>query len=286
MIQHHRQNLRRLCGRVDAATIEAIGSVLETIRQTPDAQCLELSRQNEMHYLLCHCYRGLQNLRLVRQGLKAVPAAVRPTVLDVGTSPLTFLYKQCLGDVDLRSIDLTSLLEDRCRRQGIIHKACNLVTDAIPFDDGTFDLILFTEVMEHLAVGPGRIFAQFRRVLKPGGRLVFSVPNVANLKNRLTLLLGWPILSPVYRTFLADEDPGNEATAAHGLGHVREYTLGEARDIVRHYGFDVIASRCVDSFRVLPRGGAIKRAAFQLYRLASAVVPNSKMINMVLCAKR
>ncbi len=47
---------------------------------------------------------------------------------------------------------------------------------ALPFADLSFDLILCYNVIEHLA-DPGCVFAQFARLLVPGGALVFKTPN-------------------------------------------------------------------------------------------------------------
>jgi SAM-dependent methyltransferase len=46
---------------------------------------------------------------------------------------------------------------------------------AIPVDDGHFDAVLMSEVLEHLE-DPVSSLAEARRVLKPGGRLVATMP--------------------------------------------------------------------------------------------------------------
>jgi SAM-dependent methyltransferase len=45
----------------------------------------------------------------------------------------------------------------------------------LPFPDGAFDVVICSEVLEHLPDYP-RAVAEIRRVLKPGGRLCVSVP--------------------------------------------------------------------------------------------------------------
>lgn len=45
----------------------------------------------------------------------------------------------------------------------------------LPFRDGAFDLVIASEVLEHLRE-PAAIVAESRRVLRPQGRLVVSVP--------------------------------------------------------------------------------------------------------------
>jgi SAM-dependent methyltransferase len=46
---------------------------------------------------------------------------------------------------------------------------------ALTFADGRFDLVTSSHVMEHVA-DPARAFREIHRVLRPGGRYVFSVP--------------------------------------------------------------------------------------------------------------
>jgi SAM-dependent methyltransferase len=45
---------------------------------------------------------------------------------------------------------------------------------ALPFDDATFDAVVCVSVLEHMDM-PDVVVAEFRRVLKPGGRLVLTM---------------------------------------------------------------------------------------------------------------
>jgi 2-polyprenyl-3-methyl-5-hydroxy-6-metoxy-1,4-benzoquinol methylase len=59
----------------------------------------------------------------------------------------------------------------------------------IPEFDAPFDAIVCGDVLEHL-VDPLRTVVGLNRWLAPGGRVVISVPNVAHLLIRLSLLVG------------------------------------------------------------------------------------------------
>lgn len=50
-----------------------------------------------------------------------------------------------------------------------------LSATALPFRDATFDVILLSEVLEHVDE-PGQAISEIARVLKPGGRLLLTVP--------------------------------------------------------------------------------------------------------------
>ena len=57
--------------------------------------------------------------------------------------------------------------------------------------DVSFDVAVAGELLEHLR-DPEQLVAEVRRVLRPGGTFVASVPNAYRLKRRLSFLLGRP----------------------------------------------------------------------------------------------
>ena len=61
--------------------------------------------------------------------------------------------------------------------------------EPLPFDEASFDVVVAGELLEHLR-DPRRLVAEARRVLRPGGTFVASVPNAYRLKNRLRFLAG------------------------------------------------------------------------------------------------
>ena len=61
--------------------------------------------------------------------------------------------------------------------------------DPLGFDDASFDVVVAGELLEHLR-DPHRVVVDVRRVLRPTGTFVASVPNAYRLKNRLRFLLG------------------------------------------------------------------------------------------------
>jgi SAM-dependent methyltransferase len=61
--------------------------------------------------------------------------------------------------------------------------------DELPFEDASFDCIVYGDVLEHL-VDPSRVLVALNERLAPEGEVVLSIPNVAHLWVRLSLLLG------------------------------------------------------------------------------------------------
>uniref|UniRef100_E6Q525 Methyltransferase type 11 domain-containing protein n=1 Tax=mine drainage metagenome TaxID=410659 RepID=E6Q525_9ZZZZ len=63
------------------------------------------------------------------------------------------------------------------------------VSSRLPFDDACFDVAIFGEVIEHL-VDPDAALQEISRVLRPGGYLVLTTPNLACWFNRIVLVIG------------------------------------------------------------------------------------------------
>jgi SAM-dependent methyltransferase len=75
----------------------------------------------------------------------------------------------------------------------------------LPFSDGAFDAVVSLEGIEHLH-SPARCLAEFCRVLRPGGRLVLTTPNINNVQSRWHYLIGGQFsgFRPVTRRALAE----------------------------------------------------------------------------------
>jgi SAM-dependent methyltransferase len=108
-------------------------------------------------------------------------------VLDLGCrdGALTQAYA---GGNDIVGVDADRAALAEAQKLGIETRWADL-DEPLPFDDASFDVVVAGELLEHLR-DPRRVVADARRVLRPGGTFVASVPNAYRLKNRLRFALG------------------------------------------------------------------------------------------------
>ena len=115
----------------------------------------------------------------------------------------------------------------------------------LPFPDGAFDLVYGHAVLHHLPDLPGA-FAEFRRVLRPGGRLAFcGEPSrhgdrLAGVPKRaaMTVAPAWRrLLGARARVQPADEREAHEHLLEHVVD-VHAFTPGQLSDLARDAGFE------------------------------------------------
>ena len=102
----------------------------------------------------------------------------------------------------------------------------NVEIDKFPYEDGEFDVVIFCEVVEHLISDPVAALTEMRRVLKPGGTLIVSTPNVARLENVSKMIVGANIYDPY------------SGYGPYGR-HNREFTRHELVHLLQFCGFAV-----------------------------------------------
>jgi glycosyltransferase involved in cell wall biosynthesis/predicted SAM-dependent methyltransferase len=109
----------------------------------------------------------------------------------------------------------------------------NAEKDAFPYDDGYFSTVLCCELVEHLTEDPMYMMSEINRILRPGGHLVLTTPNIGSLRAIAAILSGYhPGFFPAY---IRPRVEGEEPEARHN----REYTAREIVHLFRYAGFDV-----------------------------------------------
>ena len=102
--------------------------------------------------------------------------------------------------------------------------------DRFPYPDESFDVIVCTEVLEHLAIDPMHMMSEMGRVCRQGGLLVMTTPNAASFDALEKVMAGQhPYSWAPYNGQSTDR-------------HNREYTINELERAVTAAGFDIAHS--------------------------------------------
>jgi SAM-dependent methyltransferase len=120
---------------------------------------------------------------------------------------------------------------------------------ADPLECGGYDVVNLLAVVEHLSGSPRVLLERLRDAMKPGGSLVFAVPNHAALHHRLNLFLRGASVHPSFVAYYDSEYPFT--------GHHREYTHDEMVYALRRAGLQVVET---GSIQYPPRGTLASRA--------------------------
>jgi SAM-dependent methyltransferase len=135
----------------------------------------------------------LAKLSAVRRYLDALPRQTR--VLDAGCGE-GVLVEEYADRLEMSGVDAN-------------YSSPRVITASVtslPFDEGSFDRALCLDVLEHLSYDDQpRALAELHRVLRPGGELFVSVPNLAHLQSRVQFLVRGRLI----RTASEQKHPGD-----------------------------------------------------------------------------
>jgi glycosyltransferase involved in cell wall biosynthesis/SAM-dependent methyltransferase len=105
--------------------------------------------------------------------------------------------------------------------------------DRFPYGDAYFATVLCCELVEHLTEDPMHMMAEINRILRPGGHLVLTTPNIGSLRAIKAILAGYhPGFFPAY---VRPRVEGEEPEARHN----REYTAREIVHLFYYAGFEM-----------------------------------------------
>lgn len=213
---------------------DVVGQVAGAIGEGTHGPYFEVSRNRYAHYLA------------------AAMATLPPhaSVLDIGNAPGHVAIGFSLLGHEVRGLNLNADWKATYPSE-VWYAKFNVVEhdiekSALPFEQDRFDAVIFTEVLEHIGIThPAGIIEEISRVLKPGGVLIFSTPNVCNLSNIYALLTGGNIFwSP--SIFYGGLDR-----------HNREYTPREVDELLTENGLERVFSWGLNDYSNWRADGAV-----------------------------
>ncbi len=139
-------------------------------------------------------YKSGQFCRLVRrwvpslEGIRLLKTDLREEAF--GTDEVLFSLlepgeRAAVCGMDIAALTTRRARQEACRR-GLAHHYVTADVRALPFDRGSFDLILSNSTLDHFedTADLGRSLRELSRVLAPGGRMILTLNNGDNLALR------------------------------------------------------------------------------------------------------
>lgn len=106
------------------------------------------------------------------------------------------LPAEILAKCDIYGVDISKTQLARVKDVIKEGKIVDLNSERLPYNDNTFDIVIVSELLEHVFY-PDKVLQEAIRVLKKGGHFLLTYPNSGALQLRLSLLLtgGSPLLN-------------------------------------------------------------------------------------------
>lgn len=143
----------------------------------------------------------------------------KSTILDVGSGEGVFVERYRAMGYQIFGVDFN-------------YESAEVIPGDVlrlPFKTASFDTVLFLDTLEHLShIDQPVALSEIRRIMRPNGRLLCSVPNLAHLNSRLRMLFRGQL---------------DRADAAHD--HLGERPYLENRELLSQAGFKISAAQGV-----------------------------------------
>ena len=173
-------------------------------------------------------------------------------------------------------VDISEKLIEKASKKGIISYNIDVSSEILPFKKNFFDFITMFELIEHL-FDPDFALEEINRVLKPGGMLLLSTPNLSYWLNRFIFLFGYKPYGVELSTKYLIGEPGG-IKKSKMAGHIRVFNLRSLVQILKIYGFKPIK---IVSVPLISRNIMFKA----LDKLFTSISPSFAQIVLILSKK-
>jgi methionine biosynthesis protein MetW len=160
---------------------------------------------------------------------------VKGKILDIGCGDgfISSVIAKETG-AEVHGLDISRDAVSKARERGIDARVVNLDKDALPFGERSFDAVFCGDVIEHVH-DTEILLENIYGILKAGGYLILSIPNIASWYNRGFLLIG---MMPTWVESSLRTYTGNRFIKT-GSGHIHAFTKRSLMEMLELKGFQV-----------------------------------------------
>jgi trans-aconitate methyltransferase len=186
--------------------------------------------KHKNEYLFLHTKRFKFLLELIGKYSNGKQLAI----LDIGRSPFTKLLLERYSNLTTMGLDINETLLDKADPvdfQIVPHIIFNLndcSQKKLWYQGCVFDIIVFSEVLEHLSVDTNSVFQFLNSCLVDGGILICQTPNAVSFSKRIKMVFG----KNPFQKFEKEKEAGQH--------HFREFTKNELTIYGKENGFEIV----------------------------------------------
>jgi len=153
-------------------------------------------------------------------------------LLDIGCGDGTLGYFAKNKYKEVYGVDISEEALKIAEKRGIIVEKVNLNEEKLPFENEYFDAVTCLDVIEHV-FEPRDLIKEINRVLKRGGILIISTPNIRHWRHLFSLIV-------------KGRFPKTSCDTEHwDGGHLHYFTYKDIELLLSEHGFEVLVKRGV-----------------------------------------
>lgn len=160
-------------------------------------------------------------------------------ILEVGAAPFNLTIEISKKEYDIKTPDLEpERFNEIIEEHNLDVARCDIEEESLPVTSESFDMVVLSEVFEHLRKNPQEVLNKINDSLVEDGLLIPTTPNFYSFENIVNFILGRGIVDS-YEEFKKLDKLGH-------MGHVTEYTKGELTRFLNASGFEIVDHRFKD----------------------------------------
>lgn len=133
----------------------------------------------------------------------------------------------------------TSLYKpDQPRGARLGNDLTNQNLEALTFDEASFDIVITSDVMEHVRLD-SLAHREIRRILRPGGRYIFTVPHYRHTRNNLERVAIIDPSDPEQDQYVMEKEYHGDANSEDGRALAYRVYGTEIDETLKELGFEV-----------------------------------------------